>query len=207
LGDCAVLPLSPSRSNPSRSRSARLLSRPDDHPRGQQAAMPSYEKQTDRFDTHATHIFQPGRAVTDLDDFLSQVRRHACPPSPRHLRPGSSRAATDRAHSHAWPELTLRPRIRSPLQKKPSTTKDYNGAHVRPCRLISSASDGLADVPSQPPLSRSLRCRHTAVDRRLPARHERPRARARGPRPAQGRRQEDPCVPFLPTLRLVARVF
>jgi len=66
--------------------------------------MPSYEKQTDRFDTHATHIFQPGRAVTDLDDFLSQVRRHACPPSPRHLRPPSSRAATDRAHSHAWPE-------------------------------------------------------------------------------------------------------
>jgi hypothetical protein len=55
--------------------------------------MPSYEKQTDRFDTHATHIFQPGRAVTDLDDFLSQVRRHACPPSPR---PSGPRAREQR---------------------------------------------------------------------------------------------------------------
>lgn len=42
---------------------------------------PAYHKQHDQFDTLATHIHQVGKASTDLDDFLAEVRLLATRPS------------------------------------------------------------------------------------------------------------------------------
>lgn len=118
---------------------------------------PSYEKQFDRFDTHATHIFQPGRAVTDLDDFLTQVCCSYSYPLPWTMAQCHPPCAGFMPCSFSTAQPLLSRSIRSltsfacalwlPTQKKPSMTKDFNGAHVSPRLLFTeSLSTALCSI-------------------------------------------------------------